>query len=136
MTTELTILAWSIVLGFAQIIVTTMMVTKIRGPAWNVSARDEKQPELTGITGRMDRATQNFKETFPFFVAAVVISEFVSRLIGKENHLSAIGAHIYFWCRVVYIPLYAIGIPVVRTSVWTISVIGILMVLSTAVVSI
>ena len=136
MTTELQILAWSIVLGFAQISVTTMMITKIRGPAWNVSARDEKQAELTGVTGRLDRATQNFKETFPFFVAAVVISEFVSRATGKENHLSAIGAHIYFWSRVIYVPLYAAGVPVVRTFVWTASIVGILMVLSTAILAV
>ena len=42
------------------------------------------------------------------------------------------GAQIYFWARLLYIPAYASGIPVVRTVLWTISVIGLVMVLAGA----
>ena len=33
-------------------------------------------------------------------------------------------ARIFFWARVVYIPIYMVGVPVARTGVWAISVIG------------
>ncbi len=135
MTVELQMLAWSVVLGFIYLGAAAMAITKVRGPQWNMSARDQKMPELTGVPARLDRAFQNFKETFPFFVAAVVITEFVSRTSGSQNSLSVIGAHLYFWARLIYLPLYAFGVPGVRTLVWLVSVVGIFLVLSTAVVS-
>lgn len=136
MTVELQMLAWSILLGFVYLGLAGAAITKQRGPAWNVGARDEKLPEPTGRAGRLDRAFQNFKETFPYFAAAVLISEFVSRQTGQGNQLSVIGAQLYFWARVAYIPLYAFGVPVVRTLVWLVSIIGIFLVLSTAVITV
>lgn len=133
MTIELLLLAASVVLGFVYLSAASMAMTKQRGPAWNVSARDGKPPELTGKAARLDRAFQNFKETFPFFVAAIVVHEFVSRTTGQTNSLSLIGAHLYFWARVAYLPIYAFGIPVVRTLIWLASVAGIALVLSTAI---
>lgn len=132
MTIELQILAWSVVLGLIYLSAAAIAITKVRGAEWNVSARDARKPELTGVPARLDRALQNFKETFPFFVAAVVITEFVSRTTGRQNSLSVIGAHLYLWSRVIYLPLYAFGVPVLRTFVWIASVVGILLVLSTA----
>ena len=135
MTIELQILAWSVVLGFMYLSLATAAKTRVHGAKWNASSRDAEVPALTGVPARLDRAFQNFKETFPFFVAAVMVSEFVSRTTGKQNHLSAVGAHLYFWARIAYIPLYVTGIPYVRSLVWIVSAIGILLVLSTAVVS-
>lgn len=135
MTTELQILAWSVVLGFVHLIAATSAITKVRGAVWNMSARDQKAPELTGVPARLDRAFQNFKETFPFFLAAVVIVEFTSRTTGQTNTLSAIGAHLYFWSRIVYLPIYAMGIPIIRTLIWTTSVLGIGLVLASAVLA-
>jgi len=37
---------------------------------------------------------------------------------------------LYFWARVAYVPLYAAGVPYLRTLVWTISLIGLVMVLA------
>jgi uncharacterized MAPEG superfamily protein len=42
------------------------------------------------------------------------------------------GAQLYFWARVVYVPVYAAGIPVARTIVWTASIVGLVMVLLAA----
>ena len=49
---------------------------------------------------------------------------------GKSNATSALGAQLYFWARVAYVPLYAAGVPYLRTLVWTISLIGLVMVLA------
>lgn len=136
MTIELQILAWSVVLGFVYMMAASTAITRIYGSKWNMGARDQKMPELTGVPARLDRAFQNFKETFPFFVAAIVITEFVSRTHGSQNMLSPLGAHLYFWARLIYLPLYAFGIPGVRTLVWLISIAGIFLVMSTAVLSV
>ena len=50
-------------------------------------------------------------------------------LSGKANATSALGASLYFWARLVYVPVYAAGVPVVRTLVWGVSIAGLIMVL-------
>ena len=39
------------------------------------------------------------------------------------------GAQLYFWARVAYIPAYALGISYVRTAIWAASMAGLVMVL-------
>jgi uncharacterized MAPEG superfamily protein len=39
------------------------------------------------------------------------------------------GAHLYFWARVVYLPLYALGVPLVRSLVWNVAFAGIVLLL-------
>jgi uncharacterized MAPEG superfamily protein len=39
------------------------------------------------------------------------------------------GAQLYFWGRVAFLPLYAIGVPFLRTIAWTAASAGIAMVL-------
>lgn len=135
MTIELQLLAWSVALGLVHLTAAATAITNVRGTKWNMGARDEKVPELIGRPARLDRAFQNFKETFPFFVAAVVINEFTARTNGTQNSLSVVGAHLYFWSRAIYLPLYAFGIPGLRTLVWLASIVGILLVMSTALLS-
>ncbi len=48
---------------------------------------------------------------------------------GKTGGLGATGAQVWFWARVVYVPIYAAGIPYLRTLVWTISAIGLILML-------
>jgi uncharacterized MAPEG superfamily protein len=126
MTTELRILLYATVLGLVHIMGAAMLATKQRGTKWNMSARDGKTPELTGLAGRMDRASKNFLETFPL-VAAVILTLHAAQV---SSSVTVLGAQIYFAARVLYIPLYAFGIPVVRTLVWTISIVGFVMLLA------
>ena len=48
--------------------------------------------------------------------------------LGRTNAASAMGAQIYIWARVLYIPAYMAGVPYVRTLVWIVSFVGILMI--------
>jgi len=123
---ELRMLALSIVLGSVQLLAAAHSSTKQRGLKWNLSPRDEKMPDLTGIAGRLDRAFRNFMETFPFFLAAVFLVTFLK----ANNAISALGAQLYFFARLVYVPVYAMGTPVVRTVIWIAALIGMMMVLS------
>ncbi len=51
------------------------------------------------------------------------------RLTGRGDAMTALGAQLYFWARVAYVPLYAAGIAYVRSLVWAASVAGLLLVL-------
>ena len=57
----------------------------------------------------------------------------VVALTGQQSATSAIGAEIYFWARLVYVPVYAMGTPVLRTLVWAASMVGMVMVLLAAI---
>ena len=123
---EIQWLGWSILLGVAQLFIAATLMTRQRGLKWNASARDADPPPLTGVAGRADRALRNFLETFPFFAAAVLAVV----ATGSGDDVTALGAAVYFWARVVYVPLYLAGIPYLRSLVWAVSLLGMLMVLS------
>ncbi|HEY4404085.1 MAG TPA: MAPEG family protein [Xanthobacteraceae bacterium] len=125
MTTELLMLALSVVLGIVHVIVSATATTCQYGSKWNLSARDEPMPPLGLVAGRLQRALHNFLETFPLYVAAVLIADATNR----HGWLALWGSQVYFYARVLYLPLYAAGIPVIRTVVWSVSMLGIVMVL-------
>jgi len=125
MSVELTMLAWSVVLGFVYVFVAAMLGTHQRGLKWNASNRDGEPQPLTGFAARAARANQNFLETFAFFVAAVLAVVVAQHTTPQ----TALGAKIYFWARLAYLPIYVFGIPYVRTAVWALSFWGILQVL-------
>jgi len=96
-----------------------------------VECRPARYPGRADRHGRpAGRASANFRETFPLFAAAVL----VVYLAGRIGSLSAHGALVYVVARAVYLPLYAFGVPVVRSLVWVVSMIGLGMVLVAMVV--
>lgn len=123
MTIELMMLTLSVVLGLVQIIAASHAASLQRGYRWTAGPRDETMPPLRGIAGRLDRALRNFTETFPLFAAVVLVAH------ASHTHgaLTEWGAQLYFWARVAYVPLYAAGILLVRSLVWNIAMLGILL---------
>ena len=124
MTIELTLLAWAVVLGLAHAIATGQFATAQHGLTWAMSPRDEQKP-IDGIGGRVNRAFSNYLQTFAFFAAAVLIAH----VAGRHSSFTVGGAWLYLIGRVVYVPLYAAGIPVVRTLAFLASMVGIVMIL-------
>ena len=125
MTLELKMLAFSIVLGLVQIVLSSHAASRQRGYGWAASARDEAQPPLTGVAGRLDRALRNFLETFPLFAAAVLIAH----VLGRHNWMTAWGAILYFAARVAYVPLYAFGVKLIRSLAWNAATAGLVLIL-------
>ena len=123
---ETTMLLWSTLLGLVQLFVATSMAAKDQGLAYNLSPRDLPPPPVSTMTGRLQRAYKNFAEIFPLFVAAVV---FVT-LAGRQDATSALGAQLYFGARLVYVPVYASGVIVLRTIVWAVSIFGLVQILA------
>ena len=126
MSTELTMLAWTLVLALVQVFLPIGGRTRQLGSKWNAGPRDEPTPPPDLITGRLERAQRNLYETLPIFAAAVLIAN----VAGREGSISALGAQLYFWARLIYVPLYAFGVPYIRSLVWLISFVGLLMVLA------
>ena len=128
MTTELTVLAWGCILALVHIFVAVRFKTRQYGTKWNVGARDEDLPPPQPIVGRLARAQANFFETFPIAAAAILIVT----LASLNDRWTAIGAMLWLGARLVYLPLYAFGVPVVRTIAFLVSVVGIAMILRPA----
>jgi len=126
MTTELKLLALSVVLGFVHIVLASHAASFKYGYRWSATARDQSMPPLEGVAGRLERAARNFLETFPLFAAAVLLAH----AAGKESALTWWGANLYFWARVAYLPLYASGVFLVRSLVWNIAAFGIFLLLA------
>jgi uncharacterized MAPEG superfamily protein len=124
MTIELRLLVYSIILGIVHLIAASHFISSQYGYRWTAGNREEQMPPLTGMAGRIDRGVMNFLETFPFFAAAVLIAH----VVGPHNALIVWGAHLYFWGRVAYAIIYAIGIPVARSIAWNVAVIGIFLI--------
>jgi uncharacterized MAPEG superfamily protein len=128
MTTELNVLAWGCVLALLHILLAAQVKTRQYGTKWNMGARDEELPPPRPIVGRMARAQANFYETFPLYAAAAIIVS----VAHINNRVTAIGALVWLVARILYLPLYALGIPYVRTLAWIASLVGIVMVIGPA----
>lgn len=126
MTVELQMLAWSVVLGLVHVLVAAALATRQRGLHWNAGNRDGATKPLTGAAARAARASGNFLETFAFFAAAVLAVVLAQRHTGH----TALGAQLYFWARLAYLPVYVAGIPYLRTAVWAVAMWGLLQVLA------
>ncbi len=122
MTVELRMLTLSVVLGIIQIIAASHAASLQRGYRYTSSPRDQKVP-LRGVAGRLDRALHNFVETFPLFAAVVL----TAHVLDTHNALTEWGARLYFWARVAYVPFYAAGVPLIRSLIWNVATIGIVL---------
>jgi uncharacterized MAPEG superfamily protein len=124
MSIELKMAAWTLVLAFVQILLFDFARTGQYGLKWNTGPRDEDMPPLNARAERLRRAQNNLFETLPLFLGVVLIAQ----AVGKHNELTVYGSQIYFWGRVVYLPLYAFGVRQIRSLVWLVSTAGLVMV--------
>jgi uncharacterized MAPEG superfamily protein len=125
MTTELHILAWTLVLALIQVLLPSVIRSRETGVGYNAGPRDAPAPPPARLTGRLMRAQSNLFETLPVFAAAILIAH----VAGREGTQTLWGAWLYIIARVVYLPLYAAGIPFLRSLVWLVSLFGIILVL-------
>lgn len=111
-------------LGLVHAVATGQFTTVQHGLRYGLSPRDEAKP-LSGVGARVQRAFANYMQTFPFFAAAVLMAH----AAGRHGWLTVTGAQLYFWARLIYVPLYAAGIPVARTVAFVVAVLGIVLIL-------
>ena len=124
---EFQVLAFTLVLALIQILWAASARTAELGLKWNAGPRDGEVPAPGKMAGRLMRAQANLFETLPLFAAAVIMAQ----VWGKDGvMLTLVGTHLYFLGRVVYLPLYAFGVPYLRSLAWVASLVGLAMVIA------
>lgn len=126
MTPEFIMLAFTLILALVQIMWAASARTSELGLKWNAGARDGVPPPPGPLAGRLMRAQANLFETLPIFAAAVIMAH----VAGEDGQLTFVGTHLYFFGRLAYLPLYAFGVPYIRSVAWAVSLIGLVMVIA------
>jgi len=122
MTKTLMIVAELAVVNWALIVAASLIKAKAWKPSGLMAAMGNRDNEedCSGFPARTDRAARNMLENMVLFTALALVAS----VAGITDPHVELGARIFFWARLVYIPIYMIGIPVARTGIWAISVIG------------
>ena len=120
---ELTWLLFAVVLTFGHVLVATIGAQLQVGLA-TLAANREKMVEFKGWAGRAQRAHRNMLENMLLFVPLVLIAV----VAGKTNATTLMGAQIFVLARLVYALVYFAGVPWLRTGVWLVSVVGLVMI--------
>lgn len=125
MTPELQYLTYGVILLIAHVIIQATFSDLSKGLGWALGPQDETRDQ-NAVAGRIERALANYLETFPAFAALALVLAVTE--LGTAT--SALGAAIWFWARIAYIPAYASGIPLVRSVAWFISLGGLAMMIT------
>jgi uncharacterized MAPEG superfamily protein len=123
MSLELELLVWSTALTFVQGVIAVFGAMQQVGLP-SLAGNREDLPAIEGWAGRAQRAHRNMLEYLVLFASLILVAQ----IAGRANAITALGAQLFFWARVVYVPVYLIGIPWVRTAVWAVSIVGLLLI--------
>lgn len=113
---EVWVLGWSALLLIAQVVAQAValdLAGDLR-PKYLLGPRDEGRVTKGVLANRLLRASRNLLETYPAYIALVAALAFT----GKTGGIAAIGAVVWIAARLVYVLLYAAGIPIARTVAW------------------
>lgn len=122
MTFELTLLVWSTALFGLYVGVQATLYRMQHGVEFAATGRDN-EPAPNALNARAQKAVRNLIETYPVFLALAV----ATILADRSDVLTQWGALTYFVARLAYLPLYVSGIKYLRSLVWTISAIGLIL---------
>jgi uncharacterized MAPEG superfamily protein len=125
MAVELWVVLASVGILIAGILFQAIVGTADNGPARQLGPRDTAgKPSL--LSGRGERAVRNQVESLAMFVPVVMVAQ----LADVHTAMTVMGSQIYLVSRLLYMPLYWIGVPVLRTLAFFGGVVGMLMILT------
>ena len=125
MTPLLTIVVDMVLLTWVTLLVASLIRAKgwtMPGFMWALGNRDTN-PESSELAGRAQRTASNTLENLVLFSALA----FAAHLSGSTDPRILSGAMLFFWARVVFVPVYYVGLVYVRTAVWAASLVGMAM---------
>lgn len=118
MTVELAMAVAIILLGMFQLALTAIEYRRVHGVKYANTARDTPSDRTDSkLLGRLSRAQSNLMETAPYFIGLAVIIT----MINLSNPTTQLAAIAFVILRIIYLPLYAFGIPDIRGLIWTLS---------------
>ena len=80
--------------------------------------------EIPALLGRCARSVQNQLESLAMFAPVVLIAH----VTDTHSDMTVLGAQMYGLARIAYMPSYWLGIPYIRTVLWTVGLVGTIMV--------
>jgi len=117
-----------ILLVLALFVVQTLLPGRFREPApggaksklvEDLGNRDTIRP-LTVTGNRAARALANMHEALPVFLALALLN----MIVGTAAATAVTGATIFLIARALYVAVYIVGIPVLRTLIWVVGWVG------------
>ncbi|TWF50268.1 MAPEG family protein [Neorhizobium alkalisoli] len=117
------LLCLSVALLLFHILLQGMLATRELGSEWNAGPRDGDRQPTNARAGRAARASKNFQETYPAFIGLLLGLAFM----GDTSGFGIVGSWLWLVARIVYIPLYLAGIAYIRSLVWVLSVLGLVL---------
>ena len=120
---ELVCLELSVVLWIVYVLTQALTARAEFGDWYLFTPRDEEKIPKGLVCGRAKRALDNYVENLGPFVA-------MDLALIATQHTGGYGATVWIVARIVYLPVYLIGTPVLRTGLWTLSIVGLLMMLA------
>lgn len=124
MTTDLWMLAYLTLFGIALQLPISLARMRVEGGIqWSLGNRDTEL-EVPAWIARANRTQANHLVALACF-AALVLTAHVS---GTANEMTALMSTVFFGLRVLYSVVYIAGIPTVRTVVWVVSQVCLVMI--------
>ena len=108
---------------------TILAASLVRARGWTFAGtmfmfgNRDNPPAATALAGRAERTARNTMENFVLFAVIAL----VAHAAGANSPQVATGATLFFWSRVLFIPVYYAGILYLRTAVWLASIVGLAM---------
>jgi uncharacterized MAPEG superfamily protein len=121
MSTDLKYLALTAILTASLWIPYVVAQVKTNGPLQPENYIDPTPRPLPDWGKRANRTYVNAVETFAPFAALVI----VAHLAGKANAMTAFWATCYFWLRLAHAAVFLLGLPLVRTILFTLGYIAV-----------
>lgn len=121
---ELYCLVGAVIIGMVHLSLDSFAYKAQVGNAYTLTGQDENIAR-THLAGRMRRANRNFTENFGLFAVAVILVH----ITGSQGGFSYWGVTIWLLMRILYIPAYIWVFPWVRTGIWQVSMVGLLLVI-------
>jgi len=116
--TEIVMLGVSVILLLVQLFLQSIPATLEFGGEYRAGPRDETKALHGVFAGRADRAFRNLMETFPAFAALALALV----MTGRNGGLGATAAEVWVAARILYVLLYFVQIPYLRSLVWFVSI--------------
>ena len=83
----------------------------------------DQLPEASVVAGRLERAKNNMLEALPLFLALALLALVKGGDMREVTH----AALVFLIARVLYVPAYISGVPMLRSIVWLVGVGGLVM---------
>ena len=122
LSSELTILLWAVALTFIQLIISILGATQQLG----LSALAGNRENMVPTSGWVGRAQNPCK--YAGKLGAFRNTRDRGKVIGVSNDLTILGSRLFIWGRLAYAVIYILGIPWLRTAVFLISILGMILI--------